>query len=34
MLDIIYYSVIMYVSSQVSEWLRIEAEDIKDKRQS
>jgi hypothetical protein len=34
MLEITYYSVIMYVSSQETEWLRIGAEDIKDNRQS
>lgn len=34
MLEITYYSVIMYVSSQETERLRIGAEDIKDNRQS
>jgi hypothetical protein len=34
MLESIYYSVIMYVSSQEKEWLGIGAEDIKDNRQS
>ena len=34
MLEVTYYCVIMYESSQETEWLRIGAEDIKDKRYS